>query len=76
MMRRLIYCMLGVIAGSALAWIGLLSWAAINLNPNDSLWDRDPRAADMFFMLWLLLSIAGCIVGLWLGGRSKHKSGE
>ena len=72
-MKRIFFCLLGVVAGSALAWGSLLSWAAFNLNPNDSLWDRDPQAADMFFMLWLLLSIAGCIVGIWLGGRTKRK---
>jgi trans-2-enoyl-CoA reductase len=70
-MKTIAYCVLGLVLASLLAWAGLLGWAATNLNPNDSLWDRNPQAANGFAVVWLLLSVVGGAVGVWLARRKK-----
>ena len=69
-MKRVLFTVLGVLAGSALAWTCLLSWAALNLSPTDSLFDRDPQAADLFLGGWLALATIGAIVGLRASRRT------
>lgn len=54
--KRVIFTILGVLAGSVLAWGGLLAWASLNLHEQDSLFDRDPQA------LHLKLASECCVV--------------
>lgn len=63
-MKRVLFTLLGVLAGSALAWACLLSWAALNLSPTDSLFDRDPQTLDLFLAGWLVLAMLGAVIGL------------
>lgn len=70
-MRKLIFSVAGVVIATLFAWGGLLAHGAIVLNSGDSQWDRDPGAADLFFGLWVIVSILGGIVGWWLAGRAK-----
>ena len=72
-MKPIFFPLLGVLSGTVLAWAGLLIWADFNLSQNDSLWDRNPQAANGFFILWLLLSVAGGFVGLWLNRHFDRK---
>jgi hypothetical protein len=62
-MKRILLAILGLLAGSALAWACLLSWAAFSLNPQDSLFDRDPRALNLFLSAWITLAALGAVVG-------------
>jgi hypothetical protein len=64
MMKRVLFTVLGILAGSALAWGCLLSWAALNLDPRDSLFDRDPQALYVFLGLWIVLAGLGAVIGL------------
>lgn len=70
-MRRVIYCTIGLLLGSLLAWAGLFGWAAAYLSPNDSLWDRNPQAANGFFALWLILAVIGAFIGGWSAGKNR-----
>jgi hypothetical protein len=63
MMKRVFFTILGGLAGSVLAWAGLLSWAAFSLNPQDSLFDRDPQALNLFLSAWITLAVMGAVVG-------------
>lgn len=63
-MRRVVFTVLGILAGSALAWGCLLSWAALNLDPRDSLFDRDPQALQLFLGAWLASAVLGAALGL------------
>lgn len=68
MMRRFTFVVLGLLAGSVLAWACLLSWAAFSLPPQDSLFDRDPEALNLFLSAWLALAVLGAAVGLKASG--------
>ncbi len=68
-MKKVGYCVIGVVLGSLLAWTGLLGWSAVNLSPNDSLWDRNPQAANWFFALWFFLAVGGGVLGERLARR-------
>jgi hypothetical protein len=70
-MKRALFTVLGILAGSALAWGCLLSWAALNLDPRDSLFDRDPQAMNLFLGAWLVLAIVGALIGQRASGK-KH----
>jgi hypothetical protein len=70
-MKRVGYCIIGFLLGSLLAWAGLLGWAAVNLSPSDSLWDRNPLAANWFFAFWLLLATCGGVLGERLARRRQ-----
>lgn len=63
-MKRVLFTVLGTLAGSALAWGCLLSWAALNLDPRDSLFDRDPQALYLFLGSWIVLAGLGAVIGL------------
>lgn len=62
-MKRVLFTILGMLAGSALAWAGLLSWAAFSLNLQDSLFDRDPQALNLFLSVWVTLAVMGAVAG-------------
>jgi hypothetical protein len=68
-MKKILFTFLGVITASVLAWGGLLGWAALVLNPDDSYFDRNPAALDTFVVAWGALSLLGGIVGWWVGGK-------
>lgn len=63
-MKRALFTILGVLAGSVLAWGGLLAWASLNLHEQDSLFDRDPQALNLFLVAWLALVVLGTVIGL------------
>ncbi|MFT3856570.1 MAG: hypothetical protein QM742_03325 [Aquabacterium sp.] len=63
-MKRSLFTILGVLSGSVLAWGGLLAWAALNLDPQDSLFDRNPLALNLFLGAWLALVVLGAVIGL------------
>jgi hypothetical protein len=71
-MRRPLLATIGALAGSALAWAGLLTSAACSLSPTDSLFDRDPRAADLFLFGWLALAALGAVVGLVAASKKRQ----
>jgi hypothetical protein len=71
-MKRALFTVLGVLAGSALAWACLLSWAALNLDPRDSLFDRDPQAMHLFLSAWLALAALGAVIGLKASGKTRR----
>jgi len=62
--KRVIFTILGVLAGSVLAWGGLLAWASLNLHEQDSLFDRDPQALHLFLSAWLAFAVVGAVIGL------------
>ena len=68
-MKQVLFTVLGILAGSALAWGCLLSWAALNLDPRDSLFDRDPLASQIFLGAWLASAALGAIIGLKASGK-------
>lgn len=70
-MKRTLFIVVGVLVGSALAWASLLTWAACSLSPTDSLFDRDPRAADLFLFGWLALAALGAVVGLVAASKKR-----
>ena len=72
-MKSFAYFLIGVVAGSVLVWIGFLSWAAVNLNPNDSLFDRDPSAMNLFVIAWISCAVVGGASGLFLGFRKPKR---
>jgi len=63
-MKRALFTILGVLAGSVLAWGGLLVWASLNLHEQDSLFDRDPQALNLFLCAWFALVVLGAVLGL------------
>lgn len=71
-MKRVLFTALGVLAGSALAWVCLLSWAALNLGPRDSLFDRDPQALQLFLGAWLASAVLGAVIGLRASGKKPR----
>jgi len=71
-MKRALFTLLGILVGSALAWICLLSWAAFNLDAADSLFDRDPQAMKLFLWGWLALATMGGVVGMKAFGRASR----
>jgi hypothetical protein len=71
-MKRILFTVLGILAGSALAWVCLLSWAALNLDPRDSLFDRDPQALQLFLSAWLASAALGAVIGLKASGRKPR----
>lgn len=64
----LFFC-IGALFGTVIAWGSLLGWASIYLNPNDSLWDRNPAAMNIFIMLWLVSCAVAGTAGIWMGLR-------
>jgi hypothetical protein len=72
--RPVVFFCLGVLFGTVVAWGSLFSWAAMALDPNDSLWDRNPAAMDVFMTLWLLSCAASGAVGVWLALRTQGAS--
>mgnify|MGYP001099211567 CR=1 FL=1 len=73
-MKRVLFVVLGVLAGSALAWGCLLLWAALNLDPRDSLFDREPHAMQLFLGAWLALAAIGAVIGLKVLGKKPGES--
>lgn len=73
-MKTFLYSLLGFVLASAIAWGGLLLWAAIYLDKSDSYWDRTPYAADVFFACWLMFAIATAIAAAWLSRRNRRFS--
>lgn len=71
-MKRVLFTLLGILAGSALAWGCLLSWAALNLDPRDSLFDRDPLALQLFLSAWLASAVLGAALGLKVSRKKKR----
>lgn len=71
-MKRALLTVLGILAGSALAWGCLLSWAALNLAPRDSLFDRDPQALQIFLGAWLASAVLGALIGLKFSGKNPR----
>jgi hypothetical protein len=61
--KQFSYCITGLLLGSLVAWAGLFIWAALTVSPSDSLWDRNPDAANGFFALWLFLAACGGLLG-------------
>lgn len=70
-MKRVLFTVLGILAGSALAWGCLLSWAALNLDPRDSLFDRDPQSLQLFLGAWLASAALGAVLGLKVSGKKS-----
>lgn len=73
-MKRVLFTVIGILAGSALAWVCLLSWAALNLDPRDSLFDRAPHAMQLFLGAWLVSAALGAVVGLRVSGKKPCES--
>lgn len=71
-MKRVLFTVLGILAGSALAWGCLLSWAALNLDPRDSLFDRDPQALQIFLGAWLASAVLGALIGRKASGEKPR----
>jgi hypothetical protein len=70
-MKLIAYMVGGLIAGSALSWVALLSWAALTLDARDSLFDRSPESMQFFLVAWLITAIGGCASGWLLARRSR-----
>lgn len=69
LMKRALFPVLGIFAGSVLAWCGLLSWAGLSLNQRDSLFDKDPQALQLFLGAWLASAVLGAVIGWKASGR-------
>lgn len=68
-MRTFLYSALGFLAATVLLWGGLLVWAKLSLDAQDSYWDRAPYAADLFFACWIILGIAAAVLAARLSRR-------
>ncbi len=71
-MKRVFFMVLGILTGSVLAWGCLLSWAALNLDPRDSLFDRDPQALQLFLGVWLASAALGAVIALKVAGKKPR----
>jgi hypothetical protein len=72
-MKRLLLTMLsmlgGAFGGTAVAFSGLFAFGFLFLEPHDSLFDRNPAAAELFFNSWFAL----IAIGLFIGWRLSQK---
>lgn len=71
-MKKFAFCILGLLLGTVFAWSGLLLWAALSLNPNDSLFDRSPTALQLFLIFWCVIAALGVCAGLWIATRMQR----
>jgi hypothetical protein len=67
--KYIAFFVLGSLFATAAFYAGLLSWGALFFEAGDSYLDREPRVADALFVLWLICSLMGGAVGVWLARR-------
>lgn len=73
LMKLAIFTILGVLAGSILAWGSLMGWASLKLHQQDSLFDRDPHALNLFLGTWLALVLLGVAIGLRASKKAPRR---
>jgi hypothetical protein len=82
-MRRIILSLAGLVggavAGTVAAWVclNIAGWILITyygFSPNDSIFDRDESAANLFLNIWIGLVISGALLGLSLVTRSSRRA--
>lgn len=72
-MKTIFYTITGLLLATFLSWAGLFAWAGTHLHPNDSLWDRDPGAMRLFFLVWAGAAVVMGGIGGWLAVRKQKR---
>lgn len=69
--KYITFCVLGMLIATAVFYGGLAAWFALFIEADDNYLDRKPRVADALFVLWLIWSLMGGVLGVWLARRRK-----
>jgi hypothetical protein len=72
--RILISAVFGAIAATVISWGGLYLFGTFILHGHGSLFDTNPTAANIFFVIWLTVTVVGAVTGGYVGHVSSKKN--
>lgn len=71
-LRISIRAILGAVAATIFSWGGLFLYGTFVLHGNGSLFDTNPNTANLFFLIWLILTVFAAITCGYSIGKKRR----